>query len=140
MFFCTQRNQTGNWGVSCLQFSQNLGIKRIYLRRCHHLFHYEGKCKSLHGHTYHLQIAVSGFLDERGMTYDFGDIKAIYKDYLEPHLDHRYLNETLPYMNTTAENMVYWIFQTMSQELPDERGLRMEYVRLYETPTVLCGV
>ena len=55
------------------------------------------------------------------MTYDFGDIKAIYKNYLEPHLDHRYLNETLPYMNTTAENMVYWIFQTMSQELPDER-------------------
>ena len=46
-------------------------------------------------------------LDERGMTYDFGDIKAIYKNYLEPHLDHRYLNETLPYMNTTAENMVY---------------------------------
>ena len=28
-------------------------------------------------------------LDERGMTYDFGDIKAIYKNYLEPHLDHR---------------------------------------------------
>ena len=45
------------------------------------------------------------------LTYDFGDIKAIYKNYLEPHLDHRYLNETLPYMNTTAENMVYWIFQ-----------------------------
>ncbi|MCY7010772.1 6-carboxytetrahydropterin synthase QueD, partial [Streptococcus vestibularis] len=22
-------------------------------------------CKSLHGHTYHLQIAVSGYLDER---------------------------------------------------------------------------
>ena len=63
-------------------------------------FTMRGKCKSLHGHTYHLQIAVSGFLDERGMTYDFGDIKAIYKNYLEPHLDHRYLNETLPYMNT----------------------------------------
>ena len=101
-------------------------------------FTMRGKCKSLHGHTYHLQIAVSGFLDERGMTYDFGDIKAIYKNYLEPHLDHRYLNETLPYMNTTAENMVYWIFQTMNQELPDERGLRLEYVRLYETPTAFA--
>ena len=54
------------------------------------------------------------------------------------HLDHRYLNETLPYMNTTAENMVYWIFQTMNQELPDERGLRLEYVRLYETPTAFA--
>ncbi len=26
----------------------------------------------------------------------------------------------------------------MSQELPDERGLRMEYVRLYETPTAFA--
>ena len=79
------------------------------------------------------------FLDERGMTYDFGrDIKAIYKNYLEPHLDHRYLNETLPYMNTTAENMVYWIFQTMTKSCPDERGLRLEYVRLYETPTAFA--
>ena len=71
-------------------------------------------------------------------TYDFETFKAIYKNYLEPHLDHRYLNETLPYMNTTAENMVYWIFQTMNQELPDERGLRLEYVRLYETPTAFA--
>ena len=81
---------------------RTLVSKEFTFDAAHHLFHYEGKCKSLHGHTYHLQIAVSGFLDERGMTYDFGDIKAIYKNYLEPHLDHRYLNETLPYMNTTA--------------------------------------
>ena len=83
-------------------------------------------------------IAVSGYLDERGMTYDFGDLKRIYKDHLEPQLDHRYLNETLPYMNTTAENMVFWIFQMTSQHLPEERGLRLEYVRLYETPTAFA--
>ena len=72
------------------------------------------------------------------MTYDFGDLKRIYKDHLEPQLDHRYLNETLPYMNTTAENMVFWIFQMTSQHLPEERGLRLEYVRLYETPTAFA--
>lgn len=101
----------------------------------HHLFQYEGKCKALHGHTYNLEIAVSGYLDEKGMTYDFGDLKAIYKNQLEPKLDHRYLNESLPYMNTTAENMVYWIYQTVKEYLPNERALRMEHVRLYETPT-----
>ena len=99
--------------------------KEFTFDAAHHLFHYEGKCKSLHGHTYHLQIAVSGYLDERGMTYDFGDLKSIYKDYL-------------PYMNTTAENMVFWIFQMTSQHLPEERGLRLEYVRLYETPTAFA--
>jgi len=61
-----------------------------------------------HGHTYKLQMGISGFLDNRGMTLDFGDLKAIFKEELEPYLDHRYLNESLPYMNTTAENMCYW--------------------------------
>ena len=95
--------------------------KEFTFDAAHHLFHYEGKCKSLHG-----------------LTYDFGDLKSIYKDHLEPQLDHRYLNETLPYMNTTAENMVFWIFQMTSQHLPEERGLRLEYVRLYETPTAFA--
>lgn len=72
------------------------------------------------------------------MTYDFGDLKNIYKNHLEPYLDHRYLNESLPYMNTTAENMVFWIFQTTSKYLSEERELRLEYVRLYETPTAFA--
>ena len=57
---------------------------------------------------------------------------------VEPYLDHRYLNESLPYMNTTAENMVFWIFQTTSKYLSEERELRLEYVRLYETPTAFA--
>lgn len=108
--------------------------KEFTFDAAHHLFNYEGKCKSLHGHTYRLQIAVSGFLDDRGMAIDFGDLKTIYKEHLEPRLDHRYLNETLPYMNTTAENMVYWIYQEVALHLPKERGLQVESVRLYETP------
>ena len=44
---------------------RTLVSKEFTFDAAHHLFHYEGKCKSLHGHTYHLQIAVSGFLDER---------------------------------------------------------------------------
>ena len=81
-------------GVSCLQSSQNLGIKRVYFRCCPPPLHYEGKCNPA-GHTYSSADCCQWILDERGMTYDFGDIKAIYKNYLEPHLDHRYLNETL---------------------------------------------
>ena len=41
-------------------------------------------------------------------------------------------------MNTTAENMVFWIFQTTSKYLSEERELRLEYVRLYETPTAFA--
>lgn len=127
------KQPTGDSLVYCPR--RVLVSKEFTFDAAHHLFQYEGKCKALHGHTYHLQIAVSGFLDERGMAVDFGDLKHIYKEYLEPYLDHRYLNESLPYMNTTAENMVYWIFKQVVQHLPKERDIRVESVRLYETPS-----
>ena len=57
--------------------------KEFTFDAAHHLYDYDGKCKALHGHTYHLQLAVSGMLDNRAMAVDFGDIKQIYKDHLE---------------------------------------------------------
>jgi 6-pyruvoyltetrahydropterin/6-carboxytetrahydropterin synthase len=107
----------------------------------HHLHCYEGKCKNLHGHTYKVIFGISGFVDERGLMMDFGDIKDIWKNEIEIHLDHRYLNETLPPMNTTAENIVVWIYEKMKEALEKEEnkdrfiGARVEFVRLFETPT-----
>ncbi|MDF2605875.1 MAG: queD, partial [Bacillales bacterium] len=57
-----------------------------------------------------------------------------------------YLNETLPPMNTTAENMVVWIFEKMEEslsnhpELNKEQEVRLEFVKLYETPTSYAEV
>ncbi|MFP5105866.1 6-carboxytetrahydropterin synthase QueD [Neobacillus sp. C211] len=107
----------------------------------HHLHCYEGKCKNLHGHTYRVIFGLSGFVDERGLMIDFGDIKDIWKNEIEIYLDHQYLNETLPSMNTTAENMVVWIYEKMKEALAKEdrrdqyHGARVEFVRLFETPT-----
>jgi 6-pyruvoyltetrahydropterin/6-carboxytetrahydropterin synthase len=107
----------------------------------HHLHNYEGKCKNLHGHTYKVIFGISGYVDDRGLMIDFGDIKEIWKSDIEIYLDHRYLNETLPPMNTTAENIVVWIYEKMVEALNTEenlkkyKGARVEFVRLYETPT-----
>ncbi|HET7626878.1 MAG TPA: 6-carboxytetrahydropterin synthase QueD [Bacillales bacterium] len=105
----------------------------------HHLHAYEGKCKSLHGHTYRLVVTISGFVDENGFAVDFADIKQLYKKTIESRLDHRYLNEVLPNMNTTAENMIVWIWEQLAEGLRDafghDRGLRLEELILYETPT-----
>ncbi|WP_223595522.1 6-carboxytetrahydropterin synthase QueD [Neobacillus bataviensis] len=115
--------------------------KEFTFDAAHHLHNYEGKCKNLHGHTYKVIFGLSGFVDERGLMMDFGDIKDIWKREIEVFLDHRYLNETLPPMNTTAENMVVWIYEKMAEALSkDERqkqyhGVRVEFVRLFETPT-----
>jgi 6-pyruvoyltetrahydropterin/6-carboxytetrahydropterin synthase len=112
--------------------------KEFTFDAAHHLHHYEGKCKNLHGHTYRVVLGLSGFTDERGLMIDFGDIKEIWKQKIEIHLDHRYLNETLPPMNTTAENIVVWIYEKLTEALLDEgynNGACVEFIRLYETPT-----
>ncbi|MFB7637968.1 6-carboxytetrahydropterin synthase QueD [Peribacillus butanolivorans] len=121
----------------------NYSSKRIMVSKeftfdaAHHLHDYEGKCKNLHGHTYRVIFGLSGYTDSRGLMIDFGDIKEIWKNEIEIHLDHRYLNETLPLMNTTAENMVVWIYEKMAEALlaKNYEGARVEFVRLYETPT-----
>lgn len=110
--------------------------KEFTFDAAHHLHCYQGKCKNLHGHTYKVIFGISGMVDEIGLVIDFGDIKEIWKEEIEIHLDHRYLNDTLPNMNTTAENMVVWIYQMMEQALEKQSShCRIEFVKLYETPT-----
>ncbi|WP_096187749.1 6-carboxytetrahydropterin synthase QueD [Evansella halocellulosilytica] len=117
--------------------------KEFTFDAAHHLHCYEGKCKNLHGHTYKVIFGISGFVDETGLMMDFGDIKEIWKNEIEIFLDHRYLNEMLPPMNTTAENMVVWIYEKMSEALEKRNSgqqERVEFVRLYETPTSYAEV
>ncbi|MCL1935230.1 MAG: 6-carboxytetrahydropterin synthase QueD [Defluviitaleaceae bacterium] len=115
--------------------------KEFTFDSAHHLHCYEGVCKNLHGHTYRLIIGISGFINDIGMTLDFEEIKKIWDNEIKIHLDHRYLNESLPLMNTTAENMVVWIFEKIEVSLSEkilsnnEQNLRVEFVRLFETPS-----
>ncbi|WP_261130722.1 6-carboxytetrahydropterin synthase QueD [Bacillus sp. Marseille-Q3570] len=112
--------------------------KEFTFDAAHHLHCYEGKCKSLHGHTYKLVITISGYVDDIGLTIDFGEIKQIFKEEIDSKLDHRYLNEVLPNMNTTAENMIVWIWEQLEKRLEkhyQERGTRIEELKLYETPS-----
>jgi len=118
--------------------------KEFTFDAAHHLHCYEGKCKNLHGHTYKVVFGMSGFVNDIGLVIDFGDIKEIWKNEIEIYLDHRYLNETLPKMNTSAENMVVWIYEKMSESLKNREdqydGARVEFVRLFETPTSYAEV
>lgn len=113
--------------------------KEFTFDAAHHLHLYEGKCQSLHGHTYRLIVTVSGVPGHTGLTVDFSDLKAIYRQEIEAQLDHRYLNEVLPPMNTTAENMVVWIWEQFDGALAARglkaTGCRLEEITLYETPT-----
>ena len=51
------------------------------------------KCSRLHGHSFQVQIHVSGPVDPKtGWIMDFADLKTAFMPVFEA-LDHRYLNE-----------------------------------------------
>lgn len=113
--------------------------KEFTFDSAHHLHLYEGKCKNMHGHTYRLIMTLSGYVNEIGICVDFSDMKRIYEETIKQRLDHRYLNEVMPAMNTTAENMIVWIWEELDRKLMEEglaaQGTRLEELVLYETPT-----
>ncbi len=112
-------------------------VKEFTFDAAHHLHAYEGKCKSLHGHTYKAILHFSGYVNNIGIVVDFSDMKQIFKERIESKLDHQYLNEVLPPMNTTAENMIVWIWQELEEAIKElgRDDIRIEEITLYETPT-----
>ena len=121
--------------------------KEIHFCYGHRLLDYDGKCAHPHGHNGKIEIELAAqTLDERGMVYDFGDIKNIIQKWVDEELDHRMilkkrdplvevlkkLNE--PYFemqeNPTAENLAKLIFDyAKSKKLPISK------VTFWETPT-----
>lgn len=87
----------------------------------HQLREYEGKCSSVHGHNWRVQLTVkSGVLDSRGISIDFGQMKRLLADLVE-RFDHVDLNKTAPFdkINPTAENIARVIFELAGEELPE---------------------
>lgn len=99
----------------------------------HQLLDYDGDCARLHGHTYKLQVTVKGAVNEIGMVLDFKDLKKIVKEGMLTMFDHHYLNSKMTF-NTTAENMVVYLFDLLTLALKDEH-VEVTSVKLWETPT-----
>ncbi len=91
------------------------------------------KCRRMHGHSFVIEVHVSGPLgEESGWVMDFADIKAAF-DPLYRQLDHRLLNEIEGLENPTSENLARWIFERLKPALA---GLSQVVVR--ETCTSGC--
>lgn len=113
-----------------LHESRVLVSKSFEFDAAHHLHEYEGKCRTLHGHRWKIVFYFVGLTDYRGITVDFTHVKKIWKAYLEPQLDHQYLNLSLPKMNPTCENIVVWAHDKMRDYFDS-----LVCTRLYETPS-----
>ena len=102
----------------------------------HNLVGYGGACANVHGHSYKLEVTVSGYIDPSStfpasecMVMDFKDISSLVKRLIIDTHDHTDLNRIYP--NPTAEYMVAMMFGIISKELPVD--VTLESVKLWET-------
>ena len=84
-------------------------------------------CTRLHGHNYIVELVLqSDTLDEHGFVVDYLALKP-FKDYIDNELDHRHLNNVLPFP-TSAENIAQHLFRWAIQ-----RWEQVSAVRVSET-------
>jgi 6-pyruvoyltetrahydropterin/6-carboxytetrahydropterin synthase len=92
------------------------------------------KCRRLHGHSFSVEIFVSGQVDpQAGWVMDFGDISRAFAP-LHAELDHRLLNDISGLDNPTSENICLWLW---ARPLPSVPGLSRIVVN--ETCTAGCS-
>ncbi|MCT4582147.1 MAG: 6-carboxytetrahydropterin synthase [Flavobacteriales bacterium] len=128
--------------------------KEFDFETAHALDGYEGKCKDIHGHSYHLKVTLIGeptndiCLSDCGMVIDFGDIKKIVREHVYEEFDHRLIlrkdsrflglekmNPRIRYVDyqPTCENMLIEIVTMIQKELKGEVALHSAFLR--ETAT-----
>jgi 6-pyruvoyltetrahydropterin/6-carboxytetrahydropterin synthase len=90
--------------------------REFYFDSSHYLPKYKGKCETLHGHTYKLEVVLEGDVKADGMVLDFTKVKEIVDDEVLEVLDHRILNDFVK--NPTAEHIVEWIWDKLMDKMP----------------------
>mgnify|MGYP000903364018 FL=1 len=107
---------------------------RDHIASAHQLHGYDGPCKDLHGHTWHIEVVVVGeHLDKIGLLTDFKVLKKKLKDVLGP-LDHVCLNHIPAFaaLNPSTENLARHIYREFSKTCAP---LKLEHVQVWESDT-----
>ena len=134
--------------------------RRLEFDAGHRIPQHKSQCRHLHGHRYALEVTLSGAViqtegaSEQGMVMDFSDVKDIALQKIVNLWDHAFLvyrgdHAVLDFLNSipehktvvldsvpTAENLALAAFKVLDAAYVDVYGnqLRLERVRLYETP------
>ncbi len=123
----------------------------------HTLHGYDGLCRNIHGHSYNLEVTISGEPRNKpghpkdGMVLDFSELKEIVKTHVVIPFDHALMVSSLVPeeqkqllrqtthrfivvgFQPTSENMVAHIAEILRANLPS--GVSLFSVRLFETAT-----
>lgn len=140
-----------------MQAPQIRVTKQFSFDMAHALYGYDGPCKNIHGHTYHLSVTLMGspVIDNHdaklGMVIDFGDVKKIVREQIISLYDHALvLNEQAPYSKSalianefekvipvpfqpTCENLLLHFVRSIQFLFP--ASVRLVSMRLDETPS-----
>ena len=91
------------------------------------------KCARLHGHSFRIELHVSGEPDPRlGWVMDFADLKAAFQPVYD-RLDHHYLNDIPGLENPTSERLAIWLWEQVKPRVP-----LLSEVVVHETCTSGC--
>lgn len=131
--------------------------KKFQFEMAHVLFGYDGLCRNIHGHSYGLEITLSGkpLADpgnpKDGMVMDFHELKLLVKKNIVDILDHALLISNVydddqldafrkvtsrlyvVDFQPTTENILNHIASVLQPLLPST--VRLYSIRLYETAT-----
>ncbi|MBE0646933.1 MAG: 6-carboxytetrahydropterin synthase QueD [Bacteroidales bacterium] len=131
--------------------------KEFSFEAAHALKGYDGPCRNIHGHSYHLSVTVTGNpvtslnSPKRGMIMDFSELKTIMKAEVIDRMDHalilpsdldiselKKLGETFSKVivvdyQPTSENLLSDFAERISKALPDE--VKLHSMKLRETAT-----
>jgi 6-pyruvoyltetrahydropterin/6-carboxytetrahydropterin synthase len=153
------------WGITNYLYKKNKMNTKTKIRvsksftfdMAHALYGYDGPCKNIHGHTYHLSITLLGYPIEDiehvklGMVIDFGDLKNVVQKNILEVFDHALvLNEEAPYSKSevisnefekvilmpfqpTCENLLLHFVSLLKDKFSHNTSL--VYIKLQETPT-----
>ena len=101
----------------------------------HALRHYQGKCESMHGHNYAVEMVVEGrtLTPDTELVVDFTLLKKELREELAL-IDHQNLNELPPFdtLNPSSENLARYLYQKLKQRLKD-MPVRMYSMSVGET-------
>ena len=86
-------------------------------------------CLRMHGHNYVVTFCFrSEQLNEVGFVVDYRDLDTI-KVFIDEVLDHRHLNDVIPGVNPSAENIAKYLFDRFYVQFPT-----LYKVKVSETP------
>ncbi|HLG40001.1 MAG TPA: 6-carboxytetrahydropterin synthase [Chitinophagaceae bacterium] len=131
-----------------------LSVTKIFhFESAHALLEYPGLCKNIHGHSYVLQVTVSGnvpgneFIPSPGFFLDFKELKQTVKSIIIEVFDHKlilsrdFLTKNPDFLSQenlviwdaepTAENLLIYIQRMLSAALP--LSVKLAELKLYET-------